>query len=275
VGINRYGNVSRLSIGVRKGGGGAVLDECSFTAPFKITSPFYTGGGRMRIMVLSVSAGIMAGDEQRIRVRVRKGAELEIASQSFEKIHRMNEPFFARRDTELWVESGALLVYAPLPAIPFAGSAFEGSARIHLEDASSRLAYSEILSCGRAAAGERFKYRYYKNRVAVYEGGRGFQAEQEGGAERLVYADNSVYTPGETDLEGFCMFEAYTHLSALLLVNIPVSMEQREGIAREAGDFPGIAGVSDTGSGALYIRGLGRSAEDALALHDKLLGIVM
>jgi urease accessory protein len=174
----------------------------------------------------------------------------------------MGENQSARRETTLTVESGALLVYSPLPAIPFAGSAFESRTSICLRDSDSRLAYSEILSCGRSARGERFAWRHYQNRVSVFEQGK------------LIYFDNSVFRPAETNMESFVMFEGYSHLSTLLLVNIPLSPEQMEAIRRDLDRFPdGVGGMSATGSGALCIKTLGNSAEAALEWRRRILAV--
>jgi urease accessory protein len=171
----------------------------------------------------------------------------------------MGENQCARRETTLTVESGALLVYSPLPAIPFAYSAFESSASIYLRDSSSRLVYSEILSCGRSARGERFAWRQYKNRVSVFE------------QDKLIYFDNSDFRPAETNMESFAMFEGYSHFSSLLMVNIPLSPEQREAISQDMDRFPGAGGMSVTMSGALCIRTLGNSAEAALEWRRRIL----
>ena len=42
-------------------------------------------------MLLSASVGVMAGDEQKFSFLVKEGSHLEFISQSFEKIHRMEE----------------------------------------------------------------------------------------------------------------------------------------------------------------------------------------
>ncbi|MDR1278284.1 MAG: urease accessory protein UreD [Treponema sp.] len=260
---NRFPQLSELSLEIKKGPEASVLDRCYFTPPFKITSPFYGEDGRASIMVMSASAGLMAGDRQRINVRVERGASAEIGSQSFEKVHRMDENQSARRETTLTVESGGLLIYVPLPVIPFAHSAFESCTAIYLRDAASRLAYSEILSCGRSARGERFAWRRYKNRVRVFE------------ADKLIYFDHSDFRPAETDMENFAMFEGYSHFSNLLLVNIPLSPEQQEEISRDIRRFPGgVGGVTRTGSGALCVRTLGNSAEAALEQHRQILDMV-
>jgi urease accessory protein len=256
---NRFPTLSELSLVIKKGANKSFLDRSYCTPPFKITSPFYGDNGVMSIMVLSVSAGIMAGDRQKIDIRLEHGAAAELGSQSFEKIHKMGEHQSAFRETTLTVESGALLVYSPLPVLPFAHSAFESRSTIYLRDSGSRLAYSEIIACGRAARGERFAWRRYKNCVKVFEN------------EKLIYFDNNDFRPAETALESFALFEGYSHFSNLLLANIPLKAEQQETIRQDIERFPGAAGMSVTGSGALCVRTLGNSAEAAQELHRRIL----
>lgn len=114
-------------------------------------------------MPLCASAGIMAGDSQEFSYHVKEGADLEILSQSFEKIHKMDEGS-ASRTIEVQVDKNAALYYYPQPVIPFAQSAFDSKMTIHLEDETSKLFLLEIISCGRNAHEERFQYRRFPQR---------------------------------------------------------------------------------------------------------------
>ena len=71
--------------------GKTILEDLSFTAPYKIMTPVEKENGGIQIMPLCASAGIMAGDSQEFSYHVKEGADLEILSQSFEKIHKMDE----------------------------------------------------------------------------------------------------------------------------------------------------------------------------------------
>ena len=111
-------------------------------------------------MIMCASPGIMEGDSQWIRIETERGARLAVTSQSYEKIHKMNNGC-ACRNTIIRIAGNSALRYRPLPVIPFGGSAFESRTAIELEDESSELIYEELLSCGRAACGERFAYRFF------------------------------------------------------------------------------------------------------------------
>lgn len=155
-------------------------------------------------MPLCASAGIMAGDSQEFSYHVKEGADLEILSQSFEKIHKMDEGS-ASRTIEVQVDKNAALYYYPQPVIPFAQSAFDSKMTIHLEDETSKLFLLEIISCGRNAHEERFQYRRFSSKVLLYRG------------EKLIYRDNTRYEPGKMPMEGIGLYEGYTHMANLFL----------------------------------------------------------
>ena len=274
--LNRYGRASELRLTAHARDGKTVVPELFCTQPFKVMHAFRVSqdelpglrggaagavadastvaqvtpagdtGDEMpvaladpaSVTVMSVSAGIMAGDEQHISVNVETGAALQVTTQSFEKIHRMEDDGRASRSTVLHVGAGAYLDYAPLPQIPFAGSAFSSNTRIELADATSRLVFGEILSCGRVARGERFAYRSYRNRVDIRVAGV------------PVFIDNTVYEPeggdfgGPVDMEGLGCYEGFTHLANLVLVNLDIDEERFANLRAFLREQTGVIGAS-------------------------------
>ncbi len=98
--------------------------------------------------------------------------------------------------------------------IPYAQSAFESDMKIHLEDESSRFFLMEIISCGRKASGERFRYRKYASKVSVWRRGS------------LIYRDNTRYEPEKMDMEGIGMYEGYTHMANIFLTGGSEELQQ-------------------------------------------------
>ena len=201
---NKFGKISRISACAALKDGRTILEDLSFTAPYKIMMPFEKENGGIQIMPLCASAGIMAGDSQEFSYHVKEGADLEVLSQSFEKIHKMDEGS-AARTIEVQVDKNATLYYYPQPVIPFAQSAFDSKMTIHLEDETSRLFLLEIISCGRNAHDERFQYRRFSSKVLLYRG------------DKLIYRDNTRYEPDKMPMEGIGMYEGYTHMANLFL----------------------------------------------------------
>jgi urease accessory protein len=271
-GPNRFGKTSRLRLRAvarddGRGGKASVLEERSFTAPFKVMKPFPLGDGSLQAMVQAASAGMMSGDRQELAVSVGPDASLEVVSQSFEKIHKMDSGE-ARRRISLAVGPGALLRFSPLPCIPFGGSAFRGELSAELADASSRLAIRECLACGRVASGERFAFRSYRSLITVRRAGR------------LVFRDNAVYEPelcGPEAMAGMGMFEGFSHSGSLLLFGFADASAEAareairaaiEGSSRGSSEIE--CGATTTAFGDLVVRLLGPSAERLTELMDRV-----
>lgn len=257
---NQFGKTSEMRIKASARDGKTILEDVYFTAPYKIMQPFEKedGSGGISIMPLCASAGIMAGDVQKFDYQVGAGADLEILSQSFEKIHKMDGGS-ARREIRVAVASGGTLCYNPQPVIPFAGSAFDSDMEIRLADETSKLFLLDILSCGRAVSGERFAYRRFSSKVRIYR------------REKLVYLDNTRYEPEKMPMEGLGMYEGYSHLANIFLTGCmgetgafeaEKTRELQEkiwGIIESAADCDG--GVSRLASGDLAVRIFGNRAQ--------------
>lgn len=252
---NPFGRTSELSLVLAPG----KMCHLSFTAPFKVLHPFHQDGF-LQIMVVKVSAGLMAGDRQSIAITLEPGAKAEFLSQSYEKIHQMAEGE-AIREGVVTVGRDATLFYAPLPVLPFADSAFRSAFTIELADETSRLFYSDILACGRAARGERFAYRLYRSRVRIKSGGN------------LIYADNFRFAPQEDDVdcEGFTQYEGYTHLGNYLLCHFPVSEEAlRDYLHATLAEHDCQAGLTRFGEGNLCVKILANGSEFLLTVQEAL-----
>ena len=201
---NKFGKISRITACAALKNGKTILEDLSFTAPYKIMAPFAKENGGIQIMPLCASAGIMEGDSQEFSYHVKEGADLEVLSQSFEKIHKMDEGS-ASRTISVQVDPHAVLYYYPQPVIPFAQSSFTSTMTIHLADETSRLFLLEIISCGRNAHEERFQYRRFASKVQIFRG------------QKLIYRDNTCYLPDQMPMEGIGMYEGYTHMANLFL----------------------------------------------------------
>ena len=259
---NQFGKLSQLHLTAERRDGKTILSDVSFTAPFKVMRPFYEKKDTMTVMLLTASAGIMAGDRQEFDIRVREGANMEFVSQAYEKIHRMEEGHAERR-AHLVVEPNARLSYTPLPTIPFAGSDYRSTVEADLADETSRFVFSEVLTCGRLAhGGEAFQYRSFRNQVLIRQGGT------------IVYRDNTRYEPARTDMTGFGMYEGFTHLANLVICNEPKSdgwIVRARALLDEAPDTEG--GVTRTAFGHIVVRMLGTSGQRLTGLTEKILAL--
>ncbi len=246
---NQFAKTSILKVTSALKEGRAYLSDVAFTAPFKIMKPFSVGERGLQILVLTASAGIMEGDTQEIEITVGEETSLEFLTQAYEKIHKMEEGEAVRK-TKLIVKKNAKLNYHPLPTIPFAKSAYKSETEIELEDESSKLIFTEVLSCGRAARGEKFEYRYYHNLVT---------AKQDG---HYIYRDNTVYDPDKFNMEKIGMYEGYTHFASMLICNHEIEDEILIRMMEFLDETEQIEGaVTRTAHNDIAIRILGRSGQ--------------
>ena len=203
---NKFGKISRISACAALKDGRTILEDLSFTAPYKIMMPFEKENGGIQIMPLCASAGIMAGDSQEFSYHVKEGADLEVLSQSFEKIHKMDEGS-ATRTIEVQVDKNATLYYYPQPVIPFAQSAFDSKMTIHLEDETSRLFLWRSSPVVETLMTNVFSTQILLKSPAVQRG------------QTHLSRQHPLRT-GQKPMEGIGMYEGYTHMANLFLSKI-------------------------------------------------------
>lgn len=256
---NPFGRVSRIALSASNRDGKTILDDVSFTAPYKIMTPFQKENGGIQVMPLCASAGIMKGDRQQFTYQIGEGADVEILSQSFEKIHKMDGGS-ASRKIQIQVAPHAILSYYPQPVIPFADSAFDSEMIIHLADETSRLFLLEILSCGRNAHEERFAYRRFSSKVKIYREGK------------MIYRDNTCYEPAKMPMEGIGMYEGYSHMANIFLsvsTSQPEIQENITAILDAEKECEG--GVTRLAYGDLAVRIFGNRAQKLQQIAERIL----
>jgi urease accessory protein len=255
---NSFGKTSVLNITSVKKDNKTILDNIYFTAPFKIINPFYISDDYIKVMPLSVSAGIMEGDTQNIDIKIGDGTKVEFISQSYEKIHKMKGGN-AIRNCNISVGKNAYLKYNPLPTIPFADSAFDSITKINLEDHTSKLVFSEIITCGRSAMGEKFLYNHYNSYIEVRK------------SNRLIYRDNTIYDKGLFNMDSIGMFEGYTHLANTVIFNFQKAdtlIEKIRNLIEEYDEVQG--GVSKLQSNDIIIKILGITSQTLIDIHKEI-----
>lgn len=259
---NVFSKISKVNLKTTFKNKKTILEDVYFTAPFKVMTPFYKKDDYIKVVVMSSSAGIMAGDRQEYNINVGENTKLELTSQSYEKIHKMEEGK-AIRECKIKVEKNAFLKYSPQPTIPFAKSSFENNIIINLEDNTSKLVLMDIISCGRATSGEKFQYNLYKSYIEVRC------------KNKLMYRDNTIYVPKDFKMNGYGFFEGYTHLANMFICNFENSSEKihliRE-VIEENKDISG--GATLTKSENICVKILGNSGEVLSNLCNNILKII-
>ncbi len=277
--MNSFDHISELKITVSQNSAGKTyLKEKFFTSPFKLMNPFERSDGGITLYQQTASAGILAGDTQEHTFTIEENATLELVSQSFEKLFKMEEGN-ARRKITATVAAGGTLIYSPLPCMPFAGSDFSSRTKIQLADKTSRLIYVDTLCGGRKEHGELFDYRSYKNLIEIEIG------------KDLVYRDNTVFEGSDSglypDRKSFlqtpAMYGQYSHLGTMLIfgynlkpqdlfeaLNLPAKLLYTAENLENQKNKPLVSATQTAGNG-IAVRVLANSAEEIQNLFKTVL----
>jgi len=211
---NNFGKTSifKITTSLSKTGDKTIVKDSFFTAPYKIMKPFERKDGGIKIFQQTASAGIMAGDVQEHNFIIEKNAILEIVSQSFEKIFKMNENEKAIRKISAKIEENATFIYTPQPTVPFEDSNFESETKIKMSK-NAKLVYKDTITCGRKEFGEMFKFRKYKNLIEIKND------------NKMIFRDNTVFF-GSEKMKNETMFGSYSHLGTLLLIGFDLTSKK-------------------------------------------------
>ena len=126
-------------------------------APFLIQKAMYPESDYpdfAHIYIMSSSGGILQGDKQKIDITMEKNSMARITTQSATKIYKMEEGY-ASQYISIHSKSKSYLEFVPHQIIPFKSSRFYQQVDLEVDD-NAVLIYSEIISTGRIASGEKF-----------------------------------------------------------------------------------------------------------------------
>jgi urease accessory protein len=134
------------------------LSESRQEAPLRVVRAFETSDGTALTHLHNVSGGLLGGDLLTLDVRAGACANVQLTTTGATRIYRSRcGAGTATQKNTITVGGDALLEYVPDATIPFAGARFAQRTEIRLE-AGAGLFWWEILSPGREARDEVFKY---------------------------------------------------------------------------------------------------------------------
>ena len=157
-----------LRVGLDEPGGRTALRALRHRPPLQLGRLLYPDEGCPRMAyayVAMLAGGLVQGDRLGTHIHLEPGAQAHVTTLAATKIYRM-ERNGAAQHLELAVGAGAFLEWWPDPLIPFRGARLwqEAACTVHPE---GTLLYGDLLLPGRAGAGERHEYAYYRSRVSA------------------------------------------------------------------------------------------------------------
>ena len=188
--------ITELKLAVTDRYGKSEITEQYFTSPLKLATPKQESG-RLRIVLMMSSAGILKGDHFCYEISCGAGTKTMLTDQSYTKIFDTGMGS-ARKEQHIVLNGDASLYYCPCAVIPFQGSSFYGNTTVSLEK-ESEFAYSDIVTAGRVGMGERFLFSHFQNRICVKLDGK------------YVWMDHCRLEPEQMKLSELFFFDGYTH----------------------------------------------------------------
>lgn len=132
-------------------------------SPLKLLYPRNHGRARW-VFATTLGGGLVDGDAIDLDVHVEQGAIGVLATQASTKVYRSPVRGASQRLRAV-IEKDALLCVLPDPVVPFAGARYFQSQSYDVRGGS--LVMVDILSCGRAARGERWAFSRWESRTRI------------------------------------------------------------------------------------------------------------
>ena len=117
------------------------------------------------VFLANPTGGLLQNDRHRIAVSVGAGARAHVTTQSATKVYTMTGGVAEQR-VRLDVASDGYLEYLPDPLIPYRDASLEQEIEIACEPGGALL-FSDVITPGRVAMGESFRFRRISNRLTV------------------------------------------------------------------------------------------------------------
>lgn len=149
--------------------GESTVTSAYASSPLKLLVP-RSRGQSVWACTSSFGGGFVAGDQTRLDLRLGKGTRSFLGTQASTKVYRNPGRLGCGHVTRAVLEENSLLVFAPDPVQPFAGSSYVQRQSFHLA-AGAGLVLVDWFTSGRAACGERWAFHRFQSRNDVFLGG--------------------------------------------------------------------------------------------------------
>jgi urease accessory protein len=151
----------------QNGEGRTVLSRRRAGGLFHVGKPYWDGQA-LAAQVVNPTAGLFAGDEMELTVKLAEGAQVELSSPSATRFYAMNDRS-AKIRQNFEVGREAALEYHPNWVVPQQGSSVEQHTRIKVDE-SGELVFFDCLAPGRVRHGEQYLYQRYATSLELHYG---------------------------------------------------------------------------------------------------------
>jgi urease accessory protein len=198
----------RLCLELESDQGRTVIVRQRSTPPLQIFGLQHDAEGAAYLQIVNPSGGLCEGDTLHVDITVHTGAHLYLTTTAATKIYPAEHGEVTRQQIRLYVASGAILEYMPLPLMPFAQAMYVQETTMHIEPGGVCMV-AEVLAPGRMARGERLDYRLVRSRVEGWMG------------EQLALSEQMRLEPLRYSPDGLGLLDGRSHLATLYVLASP------------------------------------------------------
>ncbi|AFL97858.1 urease accessory protein UreD [Ornithobacterium rhinotracheale] len=227
------------------------LKDVFLTRPFRLVPVGQRkNDNKLYAMIMSSSPGILSGDHYDLKIDLDAKTNLQIQSQSYQRLFNMDGEASQTMQVEVGDES--FFSYVPHPIVPHENSTFKSKTSVKMGE-KSRVILSEIITCGRKHHGELFKFKHFQNLMEIkYQ-------------DQLVLKDNVILKPQQIPISSIGILEEFTHQGTLVYYSTDKDeniAEWVEKIYEKANDNNLLEfGISAMQEGGFVFRALGQGGE--------------
>lgn len=200
---SRVGRDGRLALRFERRGGGTALAASRWTVPLQVLAPLALPDVAAVVSVLNPTGGVVGGDRLTVDIEVGPGAHACLTTPSATRIYRTAGPP-ATQVVRLALRAGATLEWVPEHTIPFAGSIFQQSIEVAMDEGAT-LILVDAYAAGRIACGEAWRFGRLDSALTVRD------------ATGLVLHDRFVL-PAAVSPDGLGLAEGSAYFAAVALV---------------------------------------------------------
>ncbi len=172
-----------------------------------------TNPKKAHIYLMSSAGGMLQGDTLKIDIIARKNTETFVTTQAATEIYK-SENQNCCQHVKILVEKDSFLEYLPKQIIPHKHAKFFQNVNIRIDE-SSTLIYSEIISAGRIAYGEKFDFNSIRLRLNCTDQNN-----------RILFSESSNFEPENNKTKFNSLFGNQNLYSTIYIVSQKIDSEK-------------------------------------------------
>lgn len=169
---------------------GTILAEQSFRAPFHVQRAIHCDERLPEmayLYVMSTSGGILGGDSHHMEIVLKENAMAHVTTQGATRVYETRTED-ASLSMDITLAENSYLEFMPDQTIPYGGSSYHQTASISASRTAT-LVYVDVVTSGRRAMGESFRYDMFRTDVTA--------RDEDGG---MIFWDAAVLEPAKRNI---------------------------------------------------------------------------